>query len=95
MESPEVLLEWMEEDPVDTWELGRNDSVQAITGTRNVFIDYPELAFILFGEDIPSDMETPSGIAKNQSSSIHSSKTSELSITPLVPHAFPVFSQRT
>lgn len=65
MESPEVMLKWMEEDPVDTWELGRNDSVQSITGTRNVFVDYPELAFILFGEEVPSDMQTPSGNAKN------------------------------
>ena len=64
MESPEVLLEWMEADPVDTWELGRNDSVEAITGTRNVFVDYPELAFLLFGEEVPSDMVTPSGEAK-------------------------------
>ena len=63
MESVEVLLEWMEEDPVDTWELGRNDSVESITGTRNVFVDYPEFAFLLFGEEIPSDMETPSGEA--------------------------------
>lgn len=61
MESVEVLLEWMEADPVDTWELGRNDSVESITGTRNVFVDYPELAFILFGEEIPEDMSTPSG----------------------------------
>ena len=63
MESVDVLLEWMEEDPVDTWELGRNDSVESITGTRNVFVDYPEFAFLLFGEEIPSDMETPSGEA--------------------------------
>lgn len=61
MESPEVMLEWMEIDPVDTWELGRNDSVQAITGTRNVFVDYPELAFLMFGEDIPEDYTSPSG----------------------------------
>ena len=61
MESPEVMLKWMEEDPVDTWELGRNDSVESITGTRNVFVDYPELAFLLFGEEIPDDMTTPSG----------------------------------
>ena len=61
MESPEVMLKWMEEDPVDTWELGRNDSVQAITGTRNVFVDYPELAFLMFGEDIPEDYTSPSG----------------------------------
>ena len=65
MESRAVLLEWMEADPVDTWELGRNDSVESITGTRNVFVDYPELAFILFGEQVPSDYQTPSGNAKN------------------------------
>ena len=60
MESVEVLLDWMEEDPVDTWELGRNDSVESITGTRNVFVDYPEFAFLLFGEEVPADMQTPS-----------------------------------
>ena len=61
MENVDVLLTWMEADPVDTWELGRNDSVEAITGTRNVFVDYPEFAFLLFGEDIPDNMSTPSG----------------------------------
>ena len=61
MENKTVLLEWMEADPVDTWELGRNDSVESITGTRNVFVDYPELAFLLFDEDIPENMTTPSG----------------------------------
>lgn len=61
-ESEEVLLKWIKEDPVDTWEMGRNDSVESITGTRNVFVDYPELAFVLFDEEIP-DMDTPSGQA--------------------------------
>ena len=42
IESEEVLIKWMKEDPVDTWELGRNDAAEAITGTRNVFVDYPE-----------------------------------------------------
>ena len=63
MESKDVLLDWMAEDPVDTWELSRNDVVQQITGTRNVFVDYPELAFLLFGEEIPAGMTTPSGNA--------------------------------
>lgn len=63
IQSKEVLLTWMEEDPVDTWEMGRNDSVQSITGTRNVFVDYPELAFELFDEPVPEDMVTPSGNA--------------------------------
>ena len=62
IESLDVLLTWMEVDPVDTWELGRNDSVESITGTRNVFVDYPEFAFLLFGEEIPADMSSPSGV---------------------------------
>ncbi len=61
MESMNVLLRWMEEDPVDTWEMGRNDAVQSITGTRNIFVDYPEYAWLLFSKDIPADMVTPSG----------------------------------
>ena len=61
MESRAVLLEWVEADPVDTWELGRNDAAQAITGTRNVFVDYPELIFTMFGEEVPTDYQTPSG----------------------------------
>ena len=66
MESKEILLKWVEEDPVDTWELGRNDATEAITGTRNVFVDYPELIFVMFGTEIPEDMATPSGNAMNQ-----------------------------
>ncbi len=61
MENLSVLLDWMEEDPVDTWEMGRNDSVQSITGTRNVFVDYPEYAWLLFGKSVPTSVSTPSG----------------------------------
>ena len=64
IESLDILLKWMQEDPVDTWEMGRNDAVQSITGTRNVFVDYPEYAWLLFGENIPNTLSTPSGEAK-------------------------------
>ncbi len=60
IESKEVLLKWMAADPVDTWEMGRNDSVESITGTRNVYVDYPELAFCLFAAEIPENMVSPS-----------------------------------
>ena len=63
--SVDTLLEWCEMDPVDTWEMGRNEVVEAYQGNRNVFIDYPELAWLLFGEEVPDDMVTPSGIAMN------------------------------
>ncbi|MBQ8910840.1 MAG: endonuclease [Oscillospiraceae bacterium] len=61
IENRDVMLKWMEEDPVDTWELGRNDACQSITGTRNVFVDYPELGFLLFGADVPDNYTSPSG----------------------------------
>ena len=64
-ESIEVLLEWCALDPVDTWEMGRNEVVGAIQGNRNVFIDYPELAWLMLGYDIPEGMSTPSGKASS------------------------------
>lgn len=64
-QSIDVLLEWCELDPVDTWELGRNEVVAAYQGNRNVFIDYPEYAWLIFGRDVPDDMSTPSGEASN------------------------------
>ena len=60
IESKDILLDWMAKDPVDTWEMGRNDSVESITGTRNVFVDYPELAYALFNEETPTDFSSPS-----------------------------------
>ena len=60
IDSLDTLLEWMEMDPVDTWEMSRNDCVENVQGNRNVFIDYPEFAWMLFGQDVPSDYQTPS-----------------------------------
>ena len=68
-QSVDVLLEWCELDPVDTWEMGRNEVVEDIQGNRNVFIDYPEYAWLLFGYDVPDDMTTPSGEASGGVSS--------------------------
>lgn len=61
-QSVDVLLEWHEMDPVDTWEMGRNEVVYAIQGNRNVFIDYPELAWLIFDQEVPEDITTPSVI---------------------------------
>ena len=60
-QSVDVLLEWCALDPVDTWEMGRNDVVEGIQGNRNVFIDYPELAWQLFGRSTPDNLVTPTG----------------------------------
>ena len=69
-QSVDVLLEWCALDPVDTWEMGRNEVVEAYQGNRNVFIDYPELAWLLFDREIPDDMVTPSGEAMEGSGGV-------------------------
>ncbi|MBE6958384.1 MAG: hypothetical protein E7447_04450 [Ruminococcaceae bacterium] len=60
IESLDTLLQWCEIDPVDSWEMSRNDKVQDVQGNRNVFIDYPEFAWLIFGRDVPSGYNTPS-----------------------------------
>lgn len=81
-QSVDVLLEWMELDPVDTWEMGRNEVVEAYQGNRNVFIDYPELAWQLFGEEAPANMTTPS---RGSSGSSGGGSTSTTPTTPTKP----------
>ena len=68
-QSIDVLLEWCELDPVDTWEMGRNEVIQDIQGNRNVFIDYPEYAWLVFGREVPDSLESPSGEAAGGSGS--------------------------
>ncbi len=77
IESLETLLEWCRDDPVDEWEMVRNDRVQDVQGNRNVFIDYPEFAWLLFGEQIPSSMQTPSGKASTAGSNYTVSAVSD------------------
>ena len=68
-ESLDVLLKWNAADPVDTWEMGRNDSIQSITGARNMFVDYPELAYDLFNKEVPADLVTPSSFSADSGDS--------------------------
>lgn len=39
-----TLLDWHQKDPVSEWEKHRNQSIFAIQGNRNPFIDFPEWA---------------------------------------------------
>lgn len=47
--SMNLLLEWNTLDPVDTWEMTRNNLTQTIQGNRNPFIDYSYLANQIWG----------------------------------------------
>lgn len=41
-QSVALLLRWHAEDPVDSYEVARNDYIYSIQGNRNPFIDHPE-----------------------------------------------------
>ena len=71
-ESIDVLLEWCAMDPVDTWEMGRNEVVAAYQGNRNVFIDYPEYAWLIFDRQIPEDIMTPTSQSREEKECTHS-----------------------
>ena len=43
-----ILMRWHMEDPVDDFEIRRNQILYEFQGNRNPFIDYPELANIVF-----------------------------------------------
>ncbi|MCP4411798.1 MAG: hypothetical protein GY808_04410, partial [Gammaproteobacteria bacterium] len=46
-----VLLAWHQEDPVDNWEIIRNDKIFSYQGNRNPFIDHPEYVDQIWGEE--------------------------------------------
>ncbi|OLS40007.1 endonuclease [Bacillus sp. MRMR6] len=43
-----VLLQWSKLDPVDAFEMNRNNVIQSIQGNRNPFIDHPEWADLIW-----------------------------------------------
>jgi endonuclease I len=44
-----ILLRWHIEDPVDEWELERNEVIYQYQGNRNPFIDHPEYVALIWG----------------------------------------------
>lgn len=44
-----TLLRWHLEDPVDEWELERNEVIYQYQGNRNPFIDHPEYVALIWG----------------------------------------------
>lgn len=48
-QSLNMLLEWHESDPVDDFEIARNERSYSIQNNRNPFIDHPEFAAMIWG----------------------------------------------
>ena len=48
-QSMNMLLEWHESDPVDAFEVARNERCYTVQNNRNPFIDHPEFADMIWG----------------------------------------------
>ena len=66
--SQQLLLQWAALDPVSQKEIDRNNAVYELQHNRNPFIDYPELAELIFGSDTNSFFlaSVPDYLSKNQ-----------------------------
>ncbi|AFU70267.1 secreted DNA-specific endonuclease I with Por secretion system C-terminal sorting domain [Psychroflexus torquis ATCC 700755] len=70
----QTLLQWHLDDPVDDFEMNRNNIAYTWQNNRNPFIDYPELASYLWGNN--------QGEVWNQSLSVTQNMTEEMLIYP-------------
>lgn len=46
----QLLLKWHRQDPVDNWEITRNERVYGVQHNRNPYIDFPQLAEYIWGD---------------------------------------------
>ncbi len=61
-----TLLTWHNDDPVDSWEQTRNDTIYILQGNRNPFIDHPEYADSLWGSSTTTVYFSASGASQNE-----------------------------
>lgn len=48
-----ILMQWHQDDPVDAFELNRNNVIFQYQGNRNPYIDHPELTCRIFKTQLP------------------------------------------
>ena len=60
------LLEWHVNDPVDDFEINRNDVIFGFQENRNPFIDHPNLVNFLWGENIGMNWNENLNLTENQ-----------------------------
>jgi len=74
----ESLLQWNIEDPVDEFEINRNNVIYLNQGNRNPFIDFPEYAGYIWGEETPGLVPPNAAAATNITSSSFSANWSDI-----------------
>lgn len=64
------LLEWNETDPSDDFEMNRNNYIYTWQLNRNPFIDFPELANYVFGDNFGDQWFAPLSLGENNFSEV-------------------------
>ena len=59
------LLQWHIEDPVDDFEINRNDVIYGYQENRNPFIDHPSLVSYIWGDNYGQEWNETLGISEN------------------------------
>ena len=80
----DLFVRWHAEDPVDEWELNRNDNVFALQKNRNPYIDHPEWANFIWGEEEPpigEDIKVNSIVLSSEEISLNVDAIKEISAT--------------
>lgn len=63
-----LLLKWNAQDPVSEWEVHRNDLVYSEQGNRNPFVDYPQLADYIWGNNTKVAFDLASAVVNGSAS---------------------------
>ena len=66
-----TLLEWHAQDPVDDFELNRNNVIYSYQRNRNPFIDHPELVDYLWGDKQNDQWSSTLSIPSNKQAFIN------------------------
>jgi endonuclease I len=77
---PYIFLEWNASDPVSQLEINRNNTLEAMQGNRNPFIDNPYLATLIWNGDTANDTWSLSISEYN--------KIKEITIYPTITHDY-------
>ncbi|MFK8006354.1 MAG: endonuclease [Saprospiraceae bacterium] len=72
-----MIINWHNNDPVDQKEIDRNESIYAIQGNRNPFIDHPEYVNLIWNNCSGGDTEAPT-IPTNLSASNTTQSSTDL-----------------
>jgi len=85
----QMLLQWSNDDPVSEKEINRNNAVYTLQHNRNPFIDYPELARLIWSADSVNSFQTGS----EDTTHTDTSSIAYITLPPVILYPNPASTQ--